>query len=260
MTLIDTHCHLDQPALFKNIESVIKNSINNDIERIVVPSVSPENLNKVIKISQRFDLCSLALGFHPFFADRVKDEDFKTLSLLLVEHDAVAVGEIGLDKFFDNIPLSTQEKILKKQLDIADKLELPIIVHARGMIDQIIKNIRERTIKGGIIHAFNGSLQQAEQLIKLGFKLGFGGVLTYERAKHVRSLAKNLPMESIVLETDAPDMNPSWLKNSLPNEPAQLKKISQIFGKLRGLDTEVIADTLRRNTIDALPKLGKLYT
>ena len=151
MTLIDTHCHLDQPALFKNIESVIKNSINNDIERIVVPSVSPENLNKVIKISQRFDLCSLALGFHPFFADKVKDEDFKTLSLLLVEHDAVAVGEIGLDKFFDNIPFSTQEKILKKQLDIADNLELPIIVHARGMIDQIIKNIKERTIKRGII-------------------------------------------------------------------------------------------------------------
>jgi hypothetical protein len=132
MTLIDTHCHLDQPALFKNIERVIENSLNNDVERIVVPSVSPENLNEVIKISQRFDLCSLALGFHPFFADRVKDDDFKTLSILLVEHDAVAVGEIGLDKFLDNIPLSTQEKILKKQLDIADKLELPIIVHARG--------------------------------------------------------------------------------------------------------------------------------
>ena len=260
MTLIDTHCHLDQPPLFKNIERVIKNSIKNDIEGIVVPSVNPENLNEVIKISQRFDLCSLALGFHPFFADRIKDEDFKILSLLLIEHDAIAIGEIGLDKFIDNITLSTQEKILDKQLDIADKLELPIIVHARGMIDLIIKNIRERAIKGGIIHAFNGSFQQAEQLIKLGFKLGFGGVLTYERAKHVRSLAKNLPMESIVLETDAPDMNPSWLKNSLSNEPAQLKKISQIFGKLRGLDEEVIADTLRRNTIEALPKLCKLYT
>ena len=195
MTLIDTHCHLDQPALFKNIERVIENSLNNNVERIVVPSVSPENLNEVIKISQRFDLCSLALGFHPFFADRVKDDDFKTLSILLVEHDAVAVGEIGLDKFLDNIPLSTQEKILKKQLDIADKHELPIIVHARGMIDEIVKNIRERAIKGGIIDAFNGSFQQAEQLIKLGFKLGFGGVLTYERDKHVRSLAKNLPME-----------------------------------------------------------------
>ena len=195
MTLIDTHCHLDQPALFKNIERVIENSLNNDVERIVVPSVSPENLNEVIKISQRFDLCSLALGFHPFFADRVKDDDFKTLSILLVEHDAVAVGEIGLDKFLDNIPLSNQEKILKKQLDIADKLELPIIVHARGMIDQIVKNIRERTIKGGIIHAFNGSFQQAEQLIKLGFKLGFGGVLTYERAKHVRSEERRVGKE-----------------------------------------------------------------
>jgi TatD DNase family protein len=260
MTLIDTHCHLDHPSLFKNIEKIVKNSVNNDIDRIIVPSVSPKNLNDVIKISQRFDLCSIALGFHPFFADRIKDEDFKTLYLLLIEYDVIAVGEIGLDKFLDNIPLSTQEKIFKKQLDLAEKLELPIIVHARGMIDQIIKNIREKKIKGGIIHAFNGSFQQAEQLIKLGFKLGFGGVLTFERAKHVRSLAKNLPMESIVLETDAPDMNPSWLESTLPNEPAQLKKILQIFSKLRGLDIEVFADTLRRNTIEVLPKLGKLYT
>jgi TatD DNase family protein len=260
MTWIDTHCHLDQPALFEKIERVIKNSIKSDIEGIVVPSVSPENVNEVINISQRFDLCSLALGFHPFFSDRVKDEDFKILSLLLIEHDAVAVGEIGLDKFLDNIPLNTQEKVFKNQLDIADDLELPIIVHARGMIDLITKYIREKKIKGGIIHAFNGSFQQAEQLIKLGFKLGFGGVITYERARHVRSLAQNLPIEAIVLETDAPDMNPSWLENILPNEPAQLKKISQIFCKLRGLDTEVIADTLRRNTIEALPKLGRLYT
>ena len=113
MTWIDTHCHLDQPALFEKIDSVIKNSIKSDIEGIIVPSVSPKNVNKVIKISQRFDLCSLALGFHPFFADHVKDEDFKTLSLLLIEHDAVAVGEIGLDRFLDNIPLRTQEKIFK---------------------------------------------------------------------------------------------------------------------------------------------------
>ena len=146
MTWIDTHCHIDQPALFEKIDSVIKNSIKSDIEGIIVPSVSPKNVNKVIKISQRFDLWSLALGFHPFFADHVKDEDFKTLSLLLIEHDAVAVGEIGLDKFLDNIPLRTQEKIFKNQLDIADNLELPIIVHARGMIDPITKSIREKKI------------------------------------------------------------------------------------------------------------------
>ena len=113
MTWIDTHCHLDQPALFEKIESVIKKSIKSDIERIVVPSVSPKNINEVIEISQRFDLCSLALGFHPFFSNLVKDEDFKILSLLLIEHDAVAVGEIGLDKFLENIPFRTQEKVLK---------------------------------------------------------------------------------------------------------------------------------------------------
>ena len=260
MALIDTHCHLDQPPLFDNIEKVIKQSVESDIEGIIIPSVSPENINKVIRVSQRFDMCFLALGYHPFYAEQVTVEDLKKLSLLLIEHNAVAVGEIGLDKFSDKNQLSIQEKVYKNQLDIADNLELPIIVHARGMIDHIIKHIRERKIKGGIIHAFNGSFQQAEHLIKLGFKLGFGGVITYERAKHIRSLAKNLPLESIVLETDAPDMNPSWLESMLPNEPAQLKKISQIFCDLRGLEIREVASILKRNTIEALPKLGKLCT
>jgi len=260
MALIDTHCHLDQPPLFDNIEKVIKQSVESDIEGIIIPSVSPENINKVIRVSQRFDMCFLALGYHPFYAEQVTVEDLKKLSLLLIEHDAVAVGEIGLDKFSDKNQLSIQEKVYKNQLYIADNLELPIIVHARGMIDHITKHIRERKIKGGIIHAFNGSFQQAEHLIKLGFKLGFGGVITYERAKHIRSLAKNLPLESIVLETDAPDMNPSWLESMLPNEPAQLKKISQIFCDLRGLEIREVASILKRNTIEALPKLGKLCT
>ena len=260
MALIDTHCHLDQPPLFDNIEKVIKQSVESDIEGIIIPSVSPENINKVIRVSQRFDMCFLALGYHPFYAEQVTVEDLKKLSLLLIEHNAVAVGEIGLDKFSDKNQLSIQEKVYKNQLYIADNLELPIIVHARGMIDHITKHIRERKIKGGIIHAFNGSFQQAEHLIKLGFKLGFGGVITYERAKHIRSLAKNLPLESIVLETDAPDMNPSWLESMLPNEPAQLKKISQIFCDLRGLETREVASILKRNTIEALPKLGKLCT
>jgi len=166
MALIDTHCHLDQPPLFDNIEKVIKQSVESDIEGIIIPSVSPENINKVIRVSQRFDMCFLALGYHPFYAEQVTVEDLKKLSLLLIEHDAVAVGEIGLDKFSDKNQLSIQEKVYKNQLDIADNLELPIIVHARGMIDHITKHIRERKIKGGIIHAFNGSFQQAEHLIK----------------------------------------------------------------------------------------------
>jgi len=260
MTWIDTHCHLDQPVLSKDIQKVIKLSKECNIEGIVVPSTCPSNIDEVIKICNRFDMCFFALGFHPFFAQNISEDDLKKLSFLLIEHDAIAVGEIGLGKFSGKSQLNIQDEVFQAQLDLAEKHDLPIIVHARGMIDRATQLIRKRKIKGGIIHAFNGSFQQADQLIKLGFKLGFGGVISYERAKHIRSLAQNLPLESIVLETDSPDMKPAWVENGCSNEPAQLEKISQVLCHLRGIDARELGGILKQNTIEALPKLSKLYT
>ena len=176
------------------------------------------------------------------------------------DYDAVAVGEIGLDKSLADCEFDIQNKVFQTQLDIAEGMELPVIIHSRGMIDLVIKQLRKRKIKGGIIHAFNGSFQQAEHLINLGFKLGFGGVITYERATHIRALAKNLPLDTIVLETDSPDMRPAWVENNVPNEPGHLKKISQVLSDLRGLDIEELAKIIKRNTIEVLPKLSKLCT
>ena len=122
------------------------------------------------------------------------------------------------------------------------------------------KDLRQIKVRGGIAHAFNGSFQQADQLIKLGFKLGFGGAMTYPRAKHLQSLAKELPIESIVLETDSPDMPPAWLNNGERNQPKELGKIAEFFCHLRGLKPSKTADIIRDNTIEAIPKLVELYT
>ena len=260
MTWIDSHCHLDHSALSIDIETVIKRCKENSIEGVVVPSICPSNMNDVIKLSDQFDICFFALGFHPFYAKDVRQQDFKNLSNLLSDYDAVAVGEIGLDKSLPDCEFDIQNKVFQTQLDIAEGMELPVIVHSRGMIDLVIKQLRKRKIKGGIIHAFNGSFQQAEYLINLGFKLGFGGVITYERATNIRALAKNLPLDTIVLETDSPDMRPAWVENNVPNEPGHLKKISQVLCDLRSLDIEELAKIIKRNTIEVLPKLSKLCT
>ena len=127
----------------------------------------------------------------------------------------------------------SNSKILRKE--IAKKFNLPVIMHVRGAIDLVLKNLRQIKVRGGIAHAFNGSFQQADQLIKLGFKLGFGGAMTYPRAKHLQSLAKELPIESIVLETDSPDMPPAWLNNGERNQPKELGRIAEFFCHLRGL-------------------------
>ena len=137
---------------------------------------------------------------------------------------------------------------------------MPVIIHARSAIDRVLKHLRAVKVCGGIIHAFNGSFQQAEQLISLGFKLGFGGAMTYERATHIKKLAQLLPIESIVLETDAPDMNPVWLDKGIPNEPKELNRIAQFLAELRGVKLDKLAATIRVNSVMALPKLAELYT
>ena len=246
MTWIDTHCHLDQPALFEKIERVIKNSIKSDIEGIVVPSVSPENVNEVINISQRFDLCSLALGFHPFFSDRVKDEDLKILSLLLIEHDAVAVGEIGLDFYVSSHDKLTQIALFEKQLKVAATFNLPIILHVRKAHDQVILLLRKYSIKGGIVHCFNGSEQQAKDYIKLGVLLGVGGAVSYSRATRLRNMFAKLPLSALVLETDAPDM-PLQDQEGKRNSPEFIPHILDILVSLRPESASAIAQTTTAN-------------
>ena len=211
-----------------------------------MPSVSPENVNEVINISQRFDLCSLALGFHPFFSDRVKDEDFKTLSLLLIEHDAVAVGEIGLDFYVSSHDKLTQIALFEKQLKVAATFNLPIILHVRKAHDQVILLLRKYSIKGGIVHCFNGSEQQAKDYIKLGVLLGVGGAVSYSRATRLRNMFAKLPLSALVLETDAPDM-PLQDQEGKRNSPEFIPHILDILVSLRPESASAIAQTTTAN-------------
>jgi TatD DNase family protein len=258
--LIDSHCHLDALEFSDEQDAIIKNALHHGVEKIIIPAVNRKSFDDVIELRKKFPNCFYALGFHPMYIHDMKDGDMDTLKAYLKTYEPVAVGEIGLDFFVTKDNKTIQEEIFVAQLKLANAFDLPVIMHVRHAIDDVLKNLRRYPVKGGIAHAFNGSMQQAEAFIEMGFKLGFGGAMTYMRATHIQALAKSLPIESIVLETDAPDIPPSWLGHQGRNTPGELHQIATFFAELRGMNLTSVIETSHQNTLDALPKIVQLCT
>ena len=206
MELIDTHCHLDFPAFDHDRDEVLKRCHNLGIAKIIVPGVEAKHWGRLLTLCNQHGGLYPALGLHPMFIDQHREEDLALLKKLVEEKKPVAIGEIGLDFYVEGLDKEKQQHFFEQQLIIAQEANLPVLLHIRKAHDQTLQTLKRIKVPGGIAHAFNGSLQQAEKYIELGFKLGFGGMLTYERSKRLRKLAKELPLKNIVLETDAPDM------------------------------------------------------
>jgi len=263
--LIDTHCHLDAAEFNLDRDVVALAAHQMGVSGIVVPAVTRNNFDDVIALSKQHRHCVYALGLHPMYVDNAELVDLDVLSNYVRDYAPVAIGEIGLDYFINN-PRDNPQNIARQkyffvaQLKIAQQHALPVILHVRGAIDDILKELRRCKLPGGIAHAFNGSLQQAKQFIDLGFKLGFGGAMTYDRALHIRELAKTLPLEAIVLETDAPDIPPEWLGKTGRNSPQELAKIAQVLADLRQVNIAQVLDITSANALNVLPKLAYLCT
>lgn len=282
ITWIDTHCHLDAPE-FMGVAGVIRASAaTKNVAHCVYPAVHPHNFAAVRALAHGLG-DSYALGIHPLYVKDAQEDDLKHLDeeLACAANDPrlVAVGEIGLDFF---VPELNQPPLLEKQihfyeaqLKLARKHDLPVILHVRRSADRLLKGLRDVAAGAGadftwrgIAHAFNGSDQQAAQFIQLGFKLGFGGAMTYERAQQLRHLAATLPLDALVLETDAPDMPPHWLYKTAAerqagepqgrNEPGELPRIAQALADVRGIELAALAQACRANSLAALPKLHAL--
>ena len=252
---IDTHCHLDAEEFGDAQADVVQAAAREGVSRIVVPSVARANFGIVRELCVRYPDCAPAYGIHPMYTDGALPQDLAELREYLARPDAVAVGEIGLDFFIDHYDRAQQEHFFVEQLKLAQEFELPVLLHIRRAQDIVLKHLRQHRVKGGIAHAFNGSRQQADEFIKLGFKLGFGGAMTYSRATRLRELATTLPLEAIVLETDAPDIPPDFLERGQPNEPQYLPRIAQTLAELRGMSIEEIARITTENVLSALPRL-----
>lgn len=242
--LIDTHCHLDAAEYDADRDDVAARARQAGVGRIVVPSVAAFNFQAVAGCRRHAGV-EIALGMHPMYVHVHREEHLARLDEAIRQHRPIAVGEIGLDRFQSRIDrpgvheedLERQEFFYIEQLKLAGKHGLPVLLHIRRANDQILKHLRRIKVNGGIAHAFNGSMQQAQEYLKLGFKLGFGGAMTYARATRLRKLAAELPLEAIVLETDGPDIPPEWIAKQR-NEPAELPKIAQVLADLRGISVE----------------------
>jgi len=252
---IDSHCHLDA-AEFNGQQSVIvRKAEAAGVDTLVIPTIERANFETVSALCQHHSNCIPAYGIHPLYSDRATLADLDGLRDYLSQADAVAVGEIGLDFFVENYDRTVQEFYFSEQLKLAREFDLPVLLHTRRAVDVVLKHLRQIKVRGGIAHAFNGSRQQAAEFIKLGFKLGFGGAMTYSRATSLRELAATLPLDSLVLETDAPDIPPSFLERGLPNRPEYLPRIAQTLANLRGIPLEEIARVTSANTRSVLTKL-----
>jgi TatD DNase family protein len=237
---IDTHCHLDAAEFDADRDAIYAAAVAGGVGIQIVPAVSRDNFAAVSDTCSRYPGCLPAWGLHPMLLDVHRPEHLADLRAQIEAQRPVAVGEIGLDLFVRNLDYATQEFFYVEQLKIARDCDLPVLLHCRKANDELLKHLRRIGVRGGIAHAFNGSPQQAEAFIKLGFKLGFGGAFTWPRANNLRRLAVDLPLEAIVLETDSPDIPPAWIGRGR-NSPAELPRIAQTLAELRGIDVDTVA-------------------
>ncbi|SDW27972.1 TatD DNase family protein [Variovorax sp. YR634] len=273
-TFVDTHCHLDAPEFGAEMPALRARAAGLGVAMCVIPAVAVFNFATVRELAHAQG-DAYALGIHPLCTGEAKDEDLETLDAELTARRGdprlVAVGEIGLDYFVEGLDGPKQERFFHTQLQLARKHGLPVLIHVRRSVDKVLKHLRQ-TAGGrpwqGIAHAFNGSEQQAHACIDLGLKLGFGGAVTFERALQLRRLATTLPIESIVMETDAPDIQPHWLYRTQAqrdagepqgrNEPAELPRIAEVVAGLRGMGIDELAAATTRNALETLPRLENL--
>ena len=265
---IDTHCHLDAPEFADSLDTVIQAATEKNVKAILLPAVKVADCTHVRELahqySQEIPGLVYTLGIHPLYTNQAQEGDIETLEKRIVESLSdprfVGIGEIGLDYFVEDLDPHKQEFFFNAQLDLAQKYQLPVILHVRRSQDAILKALRRRNIPSGIAHAFNGSFQQAEQFIELGLKLGFGGAATYERALQIRRLLKELPLDSIVTETDSPDIPPAWLRGEgiAFNEPAFLPRIAKELALVRGVSDAEFASAVWGNAMQVLPRWSAL--
>src|SRR5690625_60128 len=265
--LIDTYCQLDDTIVDLDFDAVVARAQVVAVGPIVIPAVEVASFERTIACAHGLDAGFYALGIHPMYVPQAQPDDLHTLEGYLQRYlddpKLVAVGEIGLDFFVPELreaPLKEKQiHFYHEQLKLAQRYDLPVLLHVRRAQDLILKYARRFPAVMGIAHAFNGSFQQAERFLESGFKLGMGGAMTFTRAKQIRRLASELPIESFVLETDAPDIPPAWLsaQDGQPprNEPYHLEQIAECFAELRDLPLVAAIDHTTANARAILPRL-----
>lgn len=258
MRLTDTHCHLDFPIFDSEREALLARWRQLGVESYIVPAVGEDNWGRVMALAEQHGGIAYGLGVHPWYVGAQTPGVLTRLQALLASQPRglVAIGECGLD-LRSQVPQEGQLALFEAQVRLAMEFDLPLIVHSVRANDTVAKILRRfKPAKGGVIHAFGGSLQQAQAFWQLGFRLGIGGVISHERANKTREAVRDMPLEALLLETDSPDM-PLQGRQGEPNTPASLIPIVQLLAELRQQPLADVVSVLREATSLAFPRLKR---
>ena len=240
--LVDTHCHI---SLTDDIDSMIMDAEKNNVLKFIMSGCDARSIRDGLEIIYRYPSIFMTVGFHPDEVDNITDKDINDLELLLkTNKKIVGIGEIGLDYYHNDMNKEIQKEFFIKQIELAEKLDLPVVIHSRDSIQDVYDILKEHHVKG-VIHCFSGSLEMAKLFIDLGFYLGIGGVITFKNSK-LKDVVNEIPLEKIVLETDSPYLAPEPYRGHT-NYPQNIKTIAQFIRKLKNVSMEEITEITTKN-------------
>ena len=244
--LIDSHCHLDVAEFDADRGEVLRRARESGVSAQIVPAIAADGWGALRDLCARERDLHPAYGLHPMYLDRHAPEHLDDLAAWVAREKPCAVGECGLDFFIEGLDPTAQRHYFQRQVELAREYDLPLILHARRAVDEVIATLRRVGGLRGVVHSFSGSAEQARQLWMLGFHVGIGGPVTYERARRLRDLVARLPIEQLLLETDSPDQ-PLAAHRGERNEPGYLHEVAQVVAELRGVSVQDIAATTSAN-------------
>lgn len=242
---IDTHCHIFS-EYYSNIEEIILKCLDNNVRKIIVSGCDMKSNEEVIRLVNKYDCVYGTLGFHPTELDDFSFDYLNYLEDNINNKKIVAVGEIGLDYHYDNTDNEKQIMVFRRQLDIASKYNKPIIVHSRDSIQDTYNILKEYNLKGSI-HCFSGSKEMAREFIKIGYKIGVGGIITYKNAKTIKEVVKDIDLSYILLETDSPYLSPEPYREK-SNDPSNIPIIAEVIADIKNVS---ILEVARVTTMNA---------
>lgn len=244
--LVDSHCHLDAPEFDPDRAAVLQRAREAGVLQQVVPAIGAAGWPRLREICAGHAGLFPAYGLHPMYLSAHQPEHLQVLGDWIAREKPLAVGECGLDYFVEGLDVQAQQQYFDGQLALAHEFDLPVIVHARRAVDAVIASCKRIGTLRGVVHSFSGSPEQARQLWQMGFLIGIGGPATYERANRLRGLVATMPLDYLLLETDAPDQPDAGIR-SQRNEPARLPVICETIAGLRGVNVDVVATATTSN-------------
>lgn len=257
--MIDSHAHLDEERFDEDRDELIKSLKENAISYVINPSSDMETSRRVVELSNKYDNIFAAVGIHPHDAEGFKEEDLDELRELSKDERVVAIGEIGLDYYYDNSPREIQKEVFRKQLQLSHELDLPVIIHTRdamGDTYDILKEFEGRV--RGVMHCYTGSIEMAEKFMKLGFYISIAGPVTFKNAVNVRGMAKQIPLERLLIETDSPYLAPVPNRGKR-NDPTNVRYVADMLANLKEIQIDKIIEHSRENTVKLFSIKGVVF-